>query len=296
MRFVVGALGRIVATSVADVMGEEPKMQRNLSTADRGLRATVLGLALISALVISGCGPLGDDDSDPTSTAETIAQPTTVMEATSSATPAVETPEESPAQSTPARSLATPGEDGATPISTDQGLTGEPGTPVAFDGVASNATPESVSGGESESSEPDFTGSDGTSGATPEFDPGDGGPGEADSTPASDGEFFVEIVATPDENSIFGMSPVEVSSCDPESVPELAAEQPEFITVVNVNFRVGPGADCDQIGDVPIAVNVPVTVLSGPVVREDDEAFTWVQVQVDDQTGWIVIEAIEPAS
>jgi uncharacterized protein YraI len=58
-----------------------------------------------------------------------------------------------------------------------------------------------------------------------------------------------------------------------------------------VNFRTGPGAECDLINT--IGINAEVTLLGGPVTREDDD-FVWVQVEIAGQTGWIVIDVLEP--
>lgn len=60
----------------------------------------------------------------------------------------------------------------------------------------------------------------------------------------------------------------------------------------DLNFRVGPGSDCDAIGD-PLAQGAHLTVISDPVAREGDPA-RWVQVNVDGQIGWVAQEFIEP--
>jgi hypothetical protein len=252
----------------------------------------MLGLALVTALLIAGCGPLGGDDDEPTETADTISQPTTVDETPFAALPTNELTEIGPGQSTPAVTVATPDAPGAeldeaTPVTSDQtppalaGTPASPGDDVAVDSSESGAVSDVEEPG------PVFTGSDGTSGATPD----QGGSGnEVGATPI-DG-------ATPlaaDAVDLEDLKPVEVSSCEPENIPPLGLEQTAYVTVTDVNFRVGPGAECDQVGDGPIGINIPVTVLSGPVVREDDDTFNWIQVQIVDQIGWIIADAVEPA-
>jgi hypothetical protein len=87
---------------------------------------------------------------------------------------------------------------------------------------------------------------------------------------------------------------VTVTSCEPDNVPPFIGEQVEFLTVTDVNFRVGPGSDCDLVSEGPIGVNIPATLISGPVVREGEEDFVWVQVQIADDIGWLILSAIEP--
>jgi len=143
--------------------------------------------------------------------------------------------------------------------------------------------------------ETSFAGSEGTSGATPPSDipPVDN---PAPTVAESAGTAAAEPGATPDAVALADLDPVTVTSCEPESVPPLASSQTQYLTVTDVNFRAGPGSDCETIGDGPIGTNIPVTVLSGPVVREGEEDFTWAQVQIADDIGWIIIGVLEPVA
>lgn len=290
-------------------------MQRNLSTIRHLPPLVWLSMIVLTLLVATGCGPLGDDDGDPTATSESISQPTSAGDADDTASPTSAPSAFVPNRSTPSMSVATPdlppaGNEEDTQATPDG--PGAGGTPVSFDGSGQDspagATPVPV--GESDSSETAFTGSDGTSGATPgseELRSSAEEPEAPGGTPDPDDPFFVEetptptVVATPPPagtpvvGEVLELQPFLVTGCDPEVIPLLDAEQIEFVTVIDVNFRAGPGADCDMIGDTPLPANSAVTVLSAPVVPEEDDSFVWVQVQIADEVGWIIVDAIEPA-
>lgn len=274
-------------------------MQRNFISRYRQPRLLRWGMLFLAVLAMTACGPLGDEDDDPTATTESISQPT------SSVTEEVTGTQEDGGlisdgiAATPAGDASTPvstgpGSDRATP---DQPFTVIVGTPAvpATAGDSPAVTTEA-------SDEPDsvFQGSDGTSGATP---PTSGSDAVGEATPADPGSGLVVadeatpgVDASPETIALADLDPVAVSSCEPETVPAFEGAQSEFITTADVNFRTGPGADCDTIGEGPIGSNFPVTVLSGPVTREGDDQFTWVQVQILDQTGWVVLEVLEPAA
>jgi hypothetical protein len=270
-------------------------------------------LILVMGLVLTGCGPLGDDDEDPTATSETVSQ----------SGEGTEVSEETAATGTPAGTESTSDRPPAfikgTPTSpTEAGLAATPqagetslvATPATDEGTGSPAASPITSTGDQstspDASEATFTGSDGTSGATPV---GDGGTSASESspgvaTPDPNIPFFVAEEATPPPlppgatpqvGELADLEPLPVSSCEPEGVPAFNGEQTEFLTTTDVNFRTGPGSDCDPIGDGPIGQNIPVTILAGPVVREGEEEFAWVQVQIADQTGWVVSSVLEPA-
>ncbi len=268
-------------------------MQRNLNIPNRWSRALQWGTIAVAAMTITACGPLGDDEDDPTATAEVISQPTSADVDNPVATPPIENTQ-------PGVSFATPDVGSSTPIVSN---------PV--DPVNSQASPEGVSptvagtavdpensaegttGTGAQTTGPVFSGSDGTSGATPDL--GGAAPAESvsASTPVAD-----ETSPDPGSTPVAGESGsqlVAVTSCEPDSIPPFGGEQANFQTNTDVNFRAGPGSDCDLIGDGQIGANIPVTVLSGPVVREEGDGFIWVQVQIVDQTGWVVPEALEPA-
>ena len=273
-------------------------MQRNLNSLDRRSRWLAWSALTLAALAMTACGPLGDDDSDPTGTAETITQPTSAAtEETVAPTGGALQPDEPMA--TPEVSLSTPvfAEPDNPQATPDESSTVMVGTPIIVQsGIVREATPEVPA------SESVFAGSDGTSGATPDSgtgtDTGVGTPQGSDAPPddpvAASDAATPAAGATPDAIALTDLQPVTVDGCQPETVPPFDGNQTAYITNSDVNFRTGPGADCDTIGDGPIGVNIPVTVLSGPVDRADDE-FVWIQVQIVDQTGWVVIEVLEPA-
>ena len=59
--------------------------------------------------------------------------------------------------------------------------------------------------------------------------------------------------------------------CQPVS---MAMQTVRSLTTTDVNFRTGPGADCDPLWRWPAsAQNIPVTILAAPVVREGEEEF-----------------------
>jgi uncharacterized protein YraI len=68
-----------------------------------------------------------------------------------------------------------------------------------------------------------------------------------------------------------------------------------YVTISEVNFREGPGADCDTLQDVPLASGTELTVTGAPMVREGEEEFVWIRVEVDGEEGWLVIDALQPA-
>lgn len=97
-------------------------------------------------------------------------------------------------------------------------------------------------------------------------------------------------MATPSAST--PVAALTVTSCEPNEVPQFTGTKPDYVVKEDVNFRVGPGSDCDVIGD-PLSQGVRLTVISDPVVREGDPA-RWVKVNVDGQIGWVALEFIEP--
>lgn len=275
-------------------------MQRNLNMLNRGSRLLRWGSLAMAAVALTACGPLGDDETDPTATSEVFSQPTASDLENQEATPTFDT-------SQPGVSLATPEVGFSTPIISNpvdpvnSQATPEASLPeVAGTPVATGSPAEEPAGDDDSAAGPVFSGSDGTSGATPDLGGADAAPGPAgtpsvDPPGATDGTSPAETGSTPVAGELDGLEPQVVTSCTPESIPPFGGEQASFLTATDVNFRTGPGADCDVIGDGPIGANIPVTVLSAPVVREDDDQFEWVQVQILEQTGWVVLEVLEPA-
>lgn len=85
-----------------------------------------------------------------------------------------------------------------------------------------------------------------------------------------------------------------VTSCD-DVAPALEGGTETWITNSDVNFRDGPGTDCDPILAEPLGEGAVVEVLSEPVVREGDDENLWVAVSVDGTDGWLATEFIDPA-
>jgi hypothetical protein len=114
----------------------------------------------------------------------------------------------------------------------------------------------------------------------------------AESTPA--------LIASPQASPASGTpvaaaeAPV-VDSCEVSDVPAFTGDVTTYVLSVDLNFRAGPGSDCDLIGDGPLGEFSDVDVIGGPVIREGDESPEWVQVQVGEQTGWLALEFLEPA-
>ncbi len=196
----------------------------------------VAGLSIVVAA--AACGPLGEEDDDPTATAgASVSGPST------SASPA------------------------STPVIGDRAE-----TPV--NDVSENATPRPDSPGGSPEPDlpPDEEASpvpDGSPRATPET--------AAEATPADEAP-----------------TDTVVDSCDPDEIPAFEGDDPNFVVTTDLNFRVGPGEDCDPISDEPLGEGREVIVLSEPVTREGEDQ-EWVQVEVDGEPGWVAADFIEPA-
>jgi hypothetical protein len=303
-----------------------------------------ISLLVVAGVTLSACGPLGDDDPDPTATAESIQQPTETSTdeatetvpagATEEVTEAVEDGTPSGSSDTSATPSAPRPFDRGTPVPDDAAeattqvisvstpaldlddSSDSTPVPAATEPEASpensnaSAIPTEPAGGEGSGT--NFAGSDGTSGATPDSESEDE---PVDETSDESTPFFVRDdqtpdVATPvndgtpsavgtpvagDDASIADIEPAVVTSCDPEIVPAVTIAQVDYLTAEDVNFRTGPGADCDLIGTGPIGVNAAVTLLGGPVAREGED-FVWVQVDIAGEVGWIVVEVLEPAA
>jgi hypothetical protein len=256
-------------------------------------RGPLLALSLTVCFGLAACGPLGDDDPEPTETSEALVQPTDATETevtdeigTLGATPtdppadAIQTPDLEPETGTPAV-----GED-------------PPSTPV-FNDIANVASPISVVA----TPVVDAEGAQADDGPVPDGDGTSGAVPNAEGTPA---DVPLLVSETPESENAAGGSPaalvasldqlaaVTVESCAPESVPPIALESTAYVTNVQLNVRFGPGADCDRLAISPIDPAVPLTIIGGPVERDGDD-FVWVQVEVAGEVGWVVIDAIEPA-
>ncbi len=254
--------------------------------AQRSPRRRVLTLSVMALFlaVLSACGTGGGDDDNATEPAETIEAPTeeTVTDLTGQPTTVVVS---SPAEQTlgpsgtPASGSASPTPAvvvSAPPIVVPTAAATEPGTPLA---PVTTASPVSAAG-----EAPTPTGPAGTGVGTSIGD-GTGG------APASAPEAEVPTEGTPGATT---PGAAVATSCDMPNYPPYTGDTPAQVTTSDVNFRAGPGADCDAIGG-PIGAGVSVEVLSDPVTREGDDQFEWVAVTFDGSDGWLATEFLEPA-
>lgn len=235
----------------------------------------VLAMGLTAVLLVA-CGGDSGSDTTPTPTAESaaptippIASPSATIEMTDLT---VVTPESTPVEisetaqvtvATPATGPETTATTSATPH-TDTAATAEPDEPDA----SPDRTP---TGKEWTQSVGDGTGG---SGAPGEQEPGDE---IVDATPVA-----TPVVAT-----------LTVDGCDVPDVPNFTGEVTEFVLTSDVNFRTGPGVGCDLVFDLPLGEGQVVTVSGGPVIQAEDDT-EWVQIEIDDQTGWVSSEFLEP--
>jgi hypothetical protein len=125
--------------------------------------------------------------------------------------------------------------------------------------------------------------------SAPESTPDDDASPVADSSPEASPDAGQE--ATPEESDA---ADSVVDSCEPDEIPAFAGDDPNYVVTTNLNFRTGPGQDCDPIGDGPLAEGSAVVVLSEPVTREGEDQ-EWVQIEVDGEPGWVAADFIEPA-
>ena len=245
----------------------------------RSLTRTIFAIVTIAlaVLVLSACGVGGDDEEpeDPTEPADVVESTPvaeSVVDLTGDSSPAdvssAQAPTDVPVQGTPA--------DGATP--TPAIVVSAP--PVAI--PTSVPTPPATPGPAgatalAETEGDDVVIGDGTGGAVTGAEPGQAEPDGA--TPATQ----------PDA------ADTTVGSCEVASYPPYTGDDATRLTTIDVNFRAGPGTDCDSIGD-PLSAGTVVEVLSSPVTREGDDQFLWVAVSIDGSEGWLATEFLEPTA
>lgn len=241
------------------------ELSRKISGSRRSLAAIGKALTILSALVISGCGPLSDDDEreEPLITVE----------------PSAESKVGTPESVQDLAPEATPDVDGIVPDDTAK-VTVDDATPQPSRDDSSKATAEARSG---EVVSPITTSNlgDGTSGATPSLGTADG---SSDDDPETD-----DGTTTPATETVV------VTSCTSENVPESTGESDAFVVAEDLNVRIGPGSDCEVIGDGPLLAGEAITVLSDPVVRDGENEVLWVRVELPAGQGWVALEFIEPA-
>lgn len=251
------------------------------------------GFVLMLTLILVACGnDSGDSDPTPTTGANQNPAPT-VPSAASTPEGSVNEDEISVITPGPMNSGTSDATAAASPSSSVVDLTGdvEPdqagtavvavetvpatiGTPV----VEATPAEETVANVRPRTGNETFTNpGDGTGGS--------GMPGEQDSgtnEPPS---------ATPMASPIAVLT---VEGCDVPDVPNYVGDTTTFQLISDLNFRSGPGVDCDPVIDTPLGEGQVVEVTGGPVVQAADDS-EWVQVTVSGTSGWISTEYIEPA-
>jgi len=256
-------------------------------------RVTSMVLMIALSGFLAACGG-GDSDEEPTATTEpSSARPTVVASVESTpdelpatpAAPARVAPRNTDMSSPRSESslVSAPSAQAATPERAGQ--TSAMATPAGEPVNGTTATPETIAGASSASADDQRAG-DGTSGAS-------SGVASSAATPAAPATPVPSAspMASPQPA---GEVPV-VTSCNVENIPAFTGEVTVYTLTVDLNFREGPGADCDMIGDGPLGEFSVVDVIGGPVEREGDDSGEWVQVEVGDQVGWLALQYLEPA-
>src|SRR5215203_2944082 len=157
-----------------------------------------------------------------------------------------------------------------------------PSTPIVNNSQGTPGPPSN------DAATPNAGGSAGDTSA-PEATPDDNASPVADSSPKASPDAGQEAI--PEESDA---ADSVVDSCEPDEIPAFAGDDPNYVVTTNLNFRTGPGQDCDPIGDGPLAEGSAVVVLSEPVTREGEDR-EWVQIEVDGEPGWVAADFIELA-
>lgn len=232
-------------------------------------------IPVVAVLLLAGCG-IGDSGDQTAEVATSVVEP----EATSVATVDATIESASNATGSPAGVLGdgTPTDSDATP--TPEIVVSAPriAVPTSLPDVA---TPEPPQAG----------GTPGDSGGEPAIPEPEGGivgdgTGGAGRSPAT-----VEAVSSPQTDT--SGAEVSVSSCDVGFYSPYRGNSPNQVTTSEVNFRTGPGTDCDLLGE-PLETGTAVEILSTEIIRDDQDSFVWVAVSVDGTDGWIATDFIEP--
>ena len=232
--------------------------------------------ALGLSLLLSACG--GDSD-EATPTATASADVSTSAATAPPTVPPVTSPTESAVQATPTTPLisASPTVDdpAATPA-TVVDLTESPATAATIAIATSGATPAVT---------PAPVGSPPVLEGVTSDNPGDG-TGGSGLTDRPD-----EEQATPAASPVAQLT---IEGCEVPDVPNYTGENPDVTLTADVNFRSGPGTDCDTLLEEPLGEGQVVTITGGPVTQAADDS-EWVQVEVNGTNGWITTEYLEPA-
>lgn len=256
-------------------------------------RGMMIALTAVLCLLVTACG-IGDTDEGSNETDEpSSAQPTVQAPGTDGSDENNGSPE-APTNI----DLSSPGAEG-NPLETDAQVRPSPvagdATPadsaVPVPGLA--ASTPGVDGTPAADQPP--TG-DGTTGAPPPAQAGSsaGTPAAGEATPAS----AAAGGSTPDAGAgtaaADGEIPV-VDGCEVEDVPAFAGATSTYRVNSELNFRSGPGTDCELIGQAPLDVSTVVEVIGGPVTRQGEDGIEWVQVRVGEETGWVALEFLDVA-
>lgn len=189
---------------------------------------------------------------------------------------AASTPAEATApmsESTPADEVASAGDD---PVGTpDVAATAEADSD-SVDSSTPSATERQSTGNETFDNPGDGTG-------------GSGMPGERDSNTGEEAD-DESLSATPSASPVAQFS---IEGCDVPDVPNFVGDITTFTLTADVNFRSGPGVECDPVMDEPLGEGQTVEVTGGPVIQSADDS-EWVQVEIDGEPGWVTTEFIEP--
>lgn len=289
-------------------------MERIRLSGARGIAAII-----VLSLALAGCGGGDGDGDDPAATSEVVdAQPTVA----SDVTPGSETDEGSSGTPgnidlSPAGSVETPAQDddaaGGTPALDEKATPADDDAVTAGDDMVESASPDAspISAAVTDDQNPETPEDVAAELATPESDTsvvqntgdvanlGDGTTGATPASAAVDQitDVLAEtVLVTPGSGTpVVADEPVVAESCTPGAVPPFTGDQTTFVLGADLNFRAGPGSDCDLIGTGPLGEFSQVEVVSGPVIREGEEGIEWVQIQVGDDIGWVASEFLEPA-
>lgn len=115
---------------------------------------------------------------------------------------------------------------------------------------------------------------------------GSGMPGERNSNVDEDDAPEASPAASP-------IAQLSISGCEVPDVPGFIGDANTFLLTADVNFRSGPGVDCDPLLDEPLGEGQTVEVVGGPVTQADDDT-EWVQIELDGTPGWITTEFLDP--
>lgn len=115
---------------------------------------------------------------------------------------------------------------------------------------------------------------------------GSGMPGEGAS---SDPDAEVDVSATPSASPVAQLT---IDGCDVPDVPGFLGDNPNRTITEDVNFRSGPGVNCETVTEDGLGAGQTVEIIGGPVTQAEDDT-EWVQVEVNGELGWITTEFLE---